>query len=145
MCNEDQITMVVIQHYMDCKESEVMKEVMEELSEEGTQPIGPDGEAMHLVMSIIDMKHDRLIREQKTLVECIKDRDAWQEELYYDELRRLKCDEDKVKMQFNEMLLRTSNHDELKKSKEAKRGESMKKKNYKALNDDYDRLNITVS
>ncbi len=84
--NEDQLTLCIIENYLDFKLGEVFKEINKELQIEGLEPIPPDQEALDTILRAADDRVLNVNMNQKYLHNTFKQQELMQEKEFYYEV-----------------------------------------------------------
>lgn len=88
--NQDQLTLCIIENYLDFKLSEVFKEINIELQLDGIQPIPPDQEALDTILRAADDRVLNVNMNQKLLANTFKQQEFMQEKEFYYEVVLIK-------------------------------------------------------
>jgi hypothetical protein len=81
--NEDQLTLCIIENYLDFKLGEVFKEINKELQIEGLEPIPPDQEALDTILRAADDRVVSVNINQTYLNNTFKQQELMQEKEFY--------------------------------------------------------------
>ncbi len=108
--NEDQLTLFIIQSYLDFKIGEVFKEINAELKLDGVEPIPPDQEALDLILRATEDKAIDVNIKQQSLANTFKQQEYLQEkEFYYEIKTNFSFQEQKLK-EWNNYVNRVSKY-----------------------------------
>ncbi|XP_070566690.1 cilia- and flagella-associated protein 69-like [Ptychodera flava] len=117
LSTEDQVTVTIIERYMDFKLGEVWREVISELEQERVRPITPDQEALETISRAFDEKVAVVAETQVELLEGQKQKDLDDEQEVYTEIRENHRQKEKSIRDWNDYIARVSNYEYLKDSK----------------------------
>ncbi|XP_077978018.1 cilia- and flagella-associated protein 69-like [Glandiceps talaboti] len=117
LTTEDQVTVTIIERYMDFKLGEVWKEVTSELEQEDVRPITPDQEALETIARAFDEKVQIVTETQIELIETQRQKDLDDEQEMYTEIRENHRQKEKAIRDWNDYIARVSNYEYLKDSK----------------------------
>jgi hypothetical protein len=85
--NEDQLTLCIIENYLDFKLGEVFKEIKTELRMDGIEPIPPDQEALDTILRAADDRVLTVNMNQQLMANTFKQQEYLQEKEFYYQIR----------------------------------------------------------
>lgn len=86
--NEDQLTLCIIENYLDFKLGEVFREINQELQVEGIEPIPPDQEALDTILRAAEDRAVHVNMNQKYLHNTFMQQEIMQEKEFYYEIKK---------------------------------------------------------
>ena len=86
MSSEDQLTICIIENYLDFKLGEVFEEISNELKMEGIQPIPPDQEALETILRAAEDRVQTVNMNQQLMAHTFKQQEYIQEKEFYYEV-----------------------------------------------------------
>lgn len=117
LTNEDQLTLCIIENYLDFKLGEVFKEIDIELKLDGVEPIPPDQEALDTILRATDDRVMAVTMNQQLMAKTFKHQEDMQEKEFYYEIRKNFGFKEKRIKEWSEYVQRVSKYSELIESK----------------------------
>ncbi|XP_071803414.1 cilia- and flagella-associated protein 69-like [Asterias amurensis] len=113
----DQVTLCIIEKYLDFKQGEVWKEITSELEQEGVRPVTPDQEALSIINKATEELAINVADTQVDFLESQQQQDLLEEQEMYAEIRENHRQKEKSIKRWNTYIARTSNYSMLKAAK----------------------------
>ncbi|XP_071812719.1 cilia- and flagella-associated protein 69-like [Apostichopus japonicus] len=114
---EDQVTLCIIERYMDFKQGEVWSEITEELTQEGVRPVTPDQEALAVIGRASQELASLVIDMQEEILESETQHDLLEEQELYSQIRENHKQAENTLEKWQDYVARTSNYELLKSAK----------------------------
>ncbi|XP_032807696.1 cilia- and flagella-associated protein 69 isoform X1 [Petromyzon marinus] len=111
---EDQVTLAIVERYMDFKVGEVWQEMEAELREEGVRPTTPDRDALETIARATGEVVAGVARIQAAILEESQEQELQDERQFYAEIKANHQQEEAAIKSWNHYVARTSNYEMLK-------------------------------
>lgn len=115
---EDQLTLCIIENYLDFKLGEVFKEINNELKIDNIQPIPPDQEALDTILRAADDRVLTVNINQQHMANTYKQQEFMQEKEFYYEIKKNFGFREKRISEWNDYVSRVSKYSVLMANKE---------------------------
>lgn len=116
--NEDQLTLCIVENYLDFKLGEVFKEINTELKIDGIEPIPPDQEALETILRATEDRVLTVNMNQQLMANTFKQQEYMQEKEFYYQIRNNFSYKEKRIEEWKEYVSRVSKYQSLMASKE---------------------------
>lgn len=115
---DDQLTLCIIENYLDFKLGEVFKEINSELKIDNIQPIPPDQEALDTILRAADDRVLTVNINQQHMANTYKQQEFMQEKEFYYEIKKNFGFKEKRMQEWNDYVARVSKYSVLMSNKE---------------------------
>lgn len=114
---EDQVTLCIIERYMDFKQGEVWNEITDELKQEGVRPVTPDEEALAVIGRASQELASLVVDLQVEILESESQHDLLEEQELYSQIKENHKQAEGTIEKWQDYVDRTSNYEVLKSAK----------------------------
>ena len=102
---------------IDFQASEVWKEITNELQEQNIKPIGQDRQALEAISRISKDKVESTMGNQKSIFDAFEQQQLGDETMMYSDIKATRKQQEKLKLDFQAFVTRTSNYRALQKAR----------------------------
>lgn len=113
----DQVTLAIVQHYLDLKVGGVWNEIENELKQEAIHPVIRDMDGLHMIIKHYENVSREVALHQTNILDKQKKHDLLDEQKTYDEIQLNFKQKELSAKSWNKLVARTSNYEILKKAK----------------------------
>ena len=103
--------------FLDFQVSEVWKEISTELQDQKIKPIGQDRQALEAISRISKDKAENTMNNQRSIYEAFEQQQLGDETMMYSDIKAMRKQQEKLKLDFQAYVTRTSNYRALQKAR----------------------------